>query len=463
MNTPTNLLTKNQRLLFPLLLVTACILVYYPILDNDFMYKWDDQWQVLNDYTYIWSWETIIGIFSDFFHGQYSPINQLIYTLLYKLFGVTPIPFHLASLLLHIANVLLVFGLIRSIIAFRMPEQKPLAKQVAFCATLLFAIHPLQVEAVAWISASKILVCSLFYLLAMRSYYLYVATGKVRYYYLVFPAFLLAFGGKEQAVTLPLALLWIDLAMGRNMKDGLIWQEKISFIVVSIFFSFITFSASHAMDEIALKNLETYPLIQRIPMSFYSISEYLTKTLIPIKLYYIYPFPMKIGDPMPYWFWIYPLLTGVLAYSFWPLLKRPPVYLGLLFFLIQLSLVIHIIPFPRIFIVADRYCYLACTGVLFILVWFGILYTQKIPSFKKPLSGLFLVYCLYLGCYAHLRTKAWENDATLKSEITNLAKQDRPHDQKDADRSSSRHASTAISFEKSAIIIDTTEIRQSNK
>lgn len=161
----------NKAAFLPLLLVTACILVYYPILDNDFMYKWDDQWQVLNDYTYIWSWETFVAIFTDFFHGQYSPINQLMYTLLYQLFGVTPIPFHLASLLLHIVNVLLIFGLIRSIIAFRMPEQKPLAEQVAFCTTLLFAIHPLQVEAVAWISASKILACSLFYLLAMRSYY----------------------------------------------------------------------------------------------------------------------------------------------------------------------------------------------------------------------------------------------------------------------------------------------------
>lgn len=161
----------NKAAFLPLLLVTACILVYYPILDNDFMYKWDDQWQVLNDYTYIWSWQSVSTLFSSFYYGQYSPINQLMYTLLYQLFGVTPIPFHLASLLLHTVNVLLVFGLIRSIIAFRMPEQKPLAEQVAFCTTLLFAIHPLQVEAVAWISASKILVCSLFYLLAMRSYY----------------------------------------------------------------------------------------------------------------------------------------------------------------------------------------------------------------------------------------------------------------------------------------------------
>ena len=98
-------------------LVAAVSILYYPILLNDFLYAWDDQWVVMNQYTTGgWSLSNIFHIFIDFYHGQYAPFNEISYLILYSFFGYDPLHFHLASLLYHIANTVLVFVFIRKLL-----------------------------------------------------------------------------------------------------------------------------------------------------------------------------------------------------------------------------------------------------------------------------------------------------------------------------------------------------------
>ena len=136
------------------LLGIVCLAVYLPSLWNDFQMGWDDQWQVMNRYTEEgFTSENLKAVFTDYYYGQYSPVNQLFYMLIYKAFGYHPTVFHLYSLLLHIANCCLLFAFL-SRLAGIFCHQKP--GVIALTASLLFAIHPLQVESIAWISASKI-------------------------------------------------------------------------------------------------------------------------------------------------------------------------------------------------------------------------------------------------------------------------------------------------------------------
>jgi hypothetical protein len=138
-------------------------MVYFPVLHHRFLHLWDDQWMVINFYTSGgFTWENIRSVFTEFYYGQYSPVNQLNYIVLYSLFGYNPFWFHLASLLWHSGNVVLVFILIRKLADYSRQVKKENISPVALSTALLFAIHPTAVEAVAWVSASKILTAEFF-------------------------------------------------------------------------------------------------------------------------------------------------------------------------------------------------------------------------------------------------------------------------------------------------------------
>ena len=102
MNMPTRI--KRYCPLF-FILVMTCI-VYYPLSENDFLYYWDDQWCVINPYTSGGLiWENLYRIFTETHGGQYSPLNEIGYVLIYSLFGYSPVIFHLAGLWVHLVNV----------------------------------------------------------------------------------------------------------------------------------------------------------------------------------------------------------------------------------------------------------------------------------------------------------------------------------------------------------------------
>lgn len=434
-NSPTheNGISKNivlRHQWFPAFLILACLIVYWPVLSHQFQYMWDDQWQVINRYTEMpLTWHNLWTIFTEFYGGQYSPINQLIYTLLYTGFGYNPFWFHTLNLAVHTLNALLVYFLLNKLLGQTRYFTISSACRIAFFTALLFSVHPLQAEAVAWISASKIVLYTLFYLLALYAYVCYAVSYKVKYYLLTVLCFVLSFGAKEQAVMLPVCLLLIDYAIGRSFQIKRVLLEKLPLFALSLIFGYVTMLSQASSGGGVLSDVESYPFHQNLLFACYSFFEYIVKCLVPLKLSYLYIFPNQIGESVPLRFWIYPPIIAFLAISLSSFWKRRWVLFGLLFFIIHIGIVLHIIPISRFVIVADRYVYVASVGLFFIISYLLDLAIHRRVSSLKLLIGVGVVYFIMLGTYANIRSRVWHDSETLKKELIELIEQ-QPDSQK---------------------------------
>ena len=407
-----------KKCLAPFLVVATC-LVYFPILSNNFLFFWDDQWVVMNRYTIGgFSFQNIWAVLSEFYHGQYAPVNQLFYVTLHALFGYNPLFFHAASLLVHIANVLLIYLFIRHLLV-RCNVESATAYSVAFISALLMAIHPFNVESVAWVSASKIILYVMFYLIAMLCYLWYTDAYKPKFYFLALVFFIISFGAKEQAVTLPVCLLLLDYVLGRNLRSEQVWLEKMPFLMLALFFGIVTiFSQGSFFAE-----KESFTIVQRGVYACYSFIEYLIKCLLPVKLSYLYPFPTQPGEPLTLRLWMYPVILLALAGFFWRFWQKKWVFFGIAFFTIHIAVTLHIISLSRFAVIADRYAYLSLMGVCFVIAWYFWQFVKQKTKYSKVIIAILAVYVLYLGIYAHKRTYDWQDTDSIKQEMRELIEQ----------------------------------------
>ena len=247
---------------------------------------------------------------------------------------------------------------------------------ISFITTLLFAIHPMNVEPVAWISAVKIPIYAFFYLLGLLCYVHYVSSHKFRYYLFTIVCFVCSFLGKEQAVTFPLALLIVDWFSNRKMKSSEVWSEKIVFFIMAFSFGIITILSQGVSTYEVI-----YPFYQRLIFSSFSIIEYITKSIIPLKLNYYYPFPIIVGEELPFKFYIYPVLMLFIMGWIWQYRKNSYILLGIFMFIVNLIVSIHFINMSRHAIIADRYLYLSYVGIAFLISYFSYVIKLHVKKF----------------------------------------------------------------------------------
>lgn len=407
-NKLSNIYLKYNSIITYGFLVALCICVYIPSLSNNFIFGWDDQWMVTNSYTEGgWTIGNIWSIFSEFYGGQYSPLNQFNYLIVYTLFGYDPLYFHLYSLLLHIGCVCLVWKFVYTILHIH-GELKD--KQILFMAwitSLLFAIHPINVEPIAWISASKVPLYAFFYLMGLLSYLEYVKTQKVINYLITIICFLFSFGGKEQAVTFPLALLVVDWFINRDMKSCVVWNEKLPFFMLAFLFGVITILSQ------GNGSYGGFPFYQRLVFACYALIEYITKSLFPIRLNFFYPFPIVLGEELPLRFCIYPILLFLLIAWAWVYRKNKFLIFGILIFVVNLVLSIHILNMSRHSIIADRYLYLSYIGVSFLIGYGSLCIKNIFLKLKFPLF-LFVLYIFCLSIQTLLYAGKWKDTEKVK-------------------------------------------------
>lgn len=401
---------------------SLCLIFFSPTFFNYFQTSWDDQWQLINNpYVVNLSFRSFLYHISNFYHGQYSPVNTLYYYLIYVVFGMSAAAYHTGSLLLHIANTLLVFNFFQKIIKVVRPLNKT-AHVLYFSgfASLVFAIHPLQVESIAWISASKILLCTLFMLLGCIAYIKYIMNGKWHHLVLTAVFYALAFGSKEQGILLVLILPLLDWVFGRykglNKSNYPTYKkillEKIPFVIIA--FGMWYFSTANNLGGFIGENV--YPLWQRLFFGGHSLIQYIFRSIAPIKLYYLYAYPMDLGEPLPVSFYIYPALVLMLSYFVHKQvkLKSQIVVFGIAFFLINLVLVLHIVPIPRYMITADRYMYLSMAGFGLVSSWFIYQLYIKYKQHRKLLVIGCSIWFLFLGGQSFYHTTLWKNSETIK-------------------------------------------------
>ena len=411
---------------YVIVLIFTRFAVYYPILFNDFLNYWDDQIIVMNRFTEGGiNFNNLWAILTQFHAGQYAPVNESLYLLLYTIFGYNAAVFHLTSLLLHTGCVCLTYIIILRIFSFAASTSNHLPVQnvsaIAFCTALLFAVHPMNVEAVAWMSASKVLIYTLFYLLATHTYIIYLDRKKIRYFILTIGLFVLSFGSKEQAVSFPVWLLMLNWLFGRPFRDRKLWIEIAPFFVLSLAFGIVTIY-SHVPSGGGLFSLqESYPLWQRFILGSYAFIEYIVKFVVPINLLYLYPFPMLIGEALPTWMLLYPAIIFIICVTLWDHIKKMPLAGGLAFFLAHILVALHIIPISRFVVVADRYIYIAGLGLAFVIVWYFVYFLSSRKTYVRKLAIVcFSCITLSFCVYANIRCRDWKDTNSIKKEIREL-------------------------------------------
>jgi hypothetical protein len=429
MNSESSMRILNTIVKFsPYLLVLITVIVFFPTFSNDFQRDLDDIWQVLeNPFVLDPSFENILYHFTYFYGGQYSPVNTLFYIVLNELFGFNAKAFHATFLMVHALNVVLVYYFIKDIVKTAKPKFEIIRIQLfAFFVALIFAIHPLQVESVAWISASKVVLFTFFMLAAIWCYLHYIRSAKLSWLFAVALLYALSFGSKEQAIILPLNLLALDYLYGRfkgwkfrfAVFKKKVLLEKIPFFLMTI--GFMYFHSLFGPENFTRDIRYTFP--QRLLFGMHSIDEYIFRTIAPVKLYFIYFFPIRIGEELPLFYWGYLVLTLIIMAFVWGNYRKNNrlVIFGFLIFIINILLVIHIIPLPRDFITADRYMYASIIGLALIGIWFldGILI--KYVRYKKQLLALVAIYVVALGMQSYWRTQEWKDSKTMKKNIIEL-------------------------------------------
>lgn len=368
--------------------VTFC---YSPVFSNGFLDSWDDQWMVMNVFTENgFRMENLMALFTHSYKDQYSPLVELNYMVLYSLFGYDPFWFHLTSLVWHCGCTTLLFFLIRRLLEMSGQSESRRSLRVAALTSFLFAIHPMNVESVAWISAVKVPIYVFFYLSALLLYLRYVRSKELGCYIAALCCFICSGLSKEQALVLPLSLLLIDWFIGHNLKSSDLWIEKLPFFILSAGFALLTLDLQGPRSEAV-----SYTAVQRLLFGCYSLFEYLTKSLFPINLNYLYPFPiLPGGSDIPTRFYVYPMLVAGLFGVLYSFRKKRFLMFGSSFFVIHLLLSLHIVAMPRLGIVADRYLYLSMVGILLLVSY------RIISWLEKELRVFPRCSCCFYQCFS---------------------------------------------------------------
>ena len=386
-----------------ILLVTCFI--YGPTLGYDFV-NWDDGFCVYQN-------EHVLGglspqhaawAFSTFHQGNYIPLSWLSLQADASVFGPSPAGFHATNLVLHAINSILVYFVLKGLSRLAGPS---------FAVALLFCVHPLHVESVAWITERKDLLCALFWLLAMHCYASYAAAPSVIRMLPVVGFTAAALLAKPMAVTLPFALLLLDawpLARWRTSKDLLrLVTEKVPLFLLVSAACIITVKAQLASNYVA--TLHDYSFPDRLGGAAVAYVTYLKMTLIPVGLAALYPMPVD----WPGW-QAFPasLVVVALTYGVWLLRARSPYLLfGWLWFLGTLVPVIGVLQVGTQ-AYADRYTYIPHLGLFIALVWgIGNLATQRLHLSQRNLVLATGFVVAIFGLLAGRQVLHWKDSVSL--------------------------------------------------
>ena len=397
------------------LLALAVFAVFGQTLRYDFVNYDDNQYfssnpQVQGGLT----WNGVIWAFRTTYAANWHPLTWLSLMLDAQLFGAGSMGPHLTNVLLHAANTVLLFLLLR-----RLSGTYWRSALVA----ALFGLHPLHVESVAWVAERKDVLSGLFFLLTLLIYARYVEQSKAQspksraFYGLALLFFALGLMSKPMLVTVPFVLLLLDYwPLKRfglstfNLQPSTFRRlilEKFPFFVLSTASCVVTFLAQRRLIE----PIERLPLSSRFSNALVSYIAYLSQTFYPAKLAIFYPHPEK-GPPLLEITLALILLAGISAGVLALRRVRPYLLVGWLWYLGMLVPVIGLVQVGwqgR----ADRYTYLPLIGVFIMLAW-GARDLFSSWRYRRPVLGItaFIGIAVLMVC-ASIQTSYWRNSESL--------------------------------------------------
>ena len=400
---PHYIIAKASRLEFlgGVFIVLAVFIAYWPALGGGFI--WDDDAYVTNN-PLLTAPDGLQRIWFSFYsQSQYFP---LVYTTLrfeYGLWGLNPLGYHIVNVLLHAGNALLIWLVLRR-----------LALPGAWLAAAIFALHPVQVETVAWITELKNTESTFFYLLALLAWMKFAGTGSWRFYALTFLLYALALFGKTTACTLPAAMLlvlWLSRAPVTRQR----WLQVVPFLAAGLAMGLLSiWWEKHLGDYLPRYNL-SFSLLERLLIATHAVWFYAGKLIWPVNLTFSYPrWDINAGNPWQYLWAMGCLGIAVLLWVYRRALGRGPVA-AIIFFGAALSPLLGFIPLFTFFytFVADHYQYLACVGPMALFAGAATHYSEewRMDSSAKYALAFFLL--LVLGALTWRQAGAYQNLETL--------------------------------------------------
>ncbi len=417
----TRLLNPGHPALLCALLLLITIGVFWPALHNGFVNFDDDLYVTANPQVRQGlTWEGLRWAFrQDANTGNWHPLTWLSHMADCALFGMSPWGHHLTNILLHAANAVLVFLVVRGMTA---------AVWRSFVVALLFALHPLRVESVAWVAERKDVLSGFFWLLTIWAYFQYsrslksqtsnpklsgIGTRALTCYAVALAFFALGLMSKPMLVTLPFVLLLLDYwplarAAGPGSSNGWLLLEKLPFFLLAAGSSVVTFFAQKGGG--AVKGISALPLNSRIQNALVSYCRYLGKTFYPAHLAVFYPRPSHW--PMEAALGACALLAAVTVLVLASRRRHPYAVTGWFWYLITLAPVIGLIQVGEQ-AMADRYTYIPMLGILIALVWGSYDLSLKFQISSAWLVSAGTLASIFFAAATYFQIGYWENSETL--------------------------------------------------
>src|SRR5947199_111543 len=409
--------------LLPVLIALVTVVPFLPTLDNQFV-NWHDDDNLLDNPHYRGlGWTHLRWMWTTCHIGHYAPLTWMTFGLDYLLWGMNPVGYHLTNLLLHAANPAVFYLVARRILGVALPGPAQrgnvgLAASAAFAA-LLFAIHPLRVESVAWATERRDVLSGLFYLLTLLVYLRAGEQGERGRsgYWASVGLFVCALLSKSMAVSLPVVLLILDVYPLRRLGGARGWWgeparriylEKIPFVLLALAASGGAFIPQ--IEGRNMPSLDELSVLGRLAVSAYGLRFYLWKTVFPVSLSPLYE--LRGQDPLALPFLLsYGVVPGVTALALILRHRLPGLPAA------WLAYVVILLPVLGIFqngpqIAADRYTYLAGLGWA-LLASAGMLAAWRRRSFL--VTGLAVVLLLGFGTLTWNQVRVWHDSEKLWS------------------------------------------------
>lgn len=390
-----------KKTFISLLIIIAILIAYEPIRHNNFI-LYDDQHYITENphITNGINVNTIIWAFTESHAANWHPLTWLSHTIDYEFFKLNPVPYHLINLLLHIIDSILVFWIFKKLTNSLWSG--------AFIAAV-FALHPLQVESVAWAAERKTVLNGMFWFLTVALYLKYTPKPSVSKYILLVFTYLLCVLTKPVAVTLPFVLLLLDYWPLNRLSTKTISKliiEKIPLFLLSALLSIITLISQEKGGSII--TLQSASMPERVANMFVSYMRYIGKMIWPSKLAVFYP-PLELDFPKILIFLSIAIFILILILCFHLRSKRRYFITGWLWYIGMLIPMIGIIQ-AGAQSMANRYMYISMLGLLIIFVMTIKDFAAKNVKLSAISASVVLIIFILL---TRLQVKHWQNGITL--------------------------------------------------
>jgi hypothetical protein len=403
------------------------VLVFFPVLRADWV-DWDDQTNFLdNPYYRGLQWSRLQWMLTTNLMGHWIPVTWLTLGMDYVVWGMNPFGYHLTNLLWHTASAVLFYLVARRLLGLAMPSASSVVRSLgAGAAALFFAIHPLRVESVAWITERRALTSGFFLLLAVLSYLkTHERPPEVRagWRLVALGSTALALGSKAIVMGLPLVLVILDIYPLRRLGPGLrdwrssrgrsVWLEKIPFALLAAAAAVIAFNVQRSTGYLTPATLET-----RLAITAYNVWFHAWKTFVPLNLSPVYELPLSVSPLEGPYLWSALAVLAITA-TVWIVRRHwPPGLATWAFYLAMLAPVSGIVH-TGYHLGADRNTYIACAGFAVLV---GALVALVGDAWQRgtlrraiaaPALALCLAWIVGLGLSASIQTTVWQDSETL--------------------------------------------------